>query len=440
MFFLVFFFLLCNGEKCNINNCKIPLCKCPDTQIPGDLAFNQVPMMIVLTFNGILLDEHLTYLKKILNPIYRNPNRCPIQATFFISDHLANLHTDYCQVQNLFNNNNEIAVGTSKYTCHYTDCNSLGMYFSKWNVDKADKDIFEQKRTISQKAKIHRSFLRGFRVPLMDNQGNSHYKALTKYAFNYDSSVIISPDDIQKINGLRYWPHTVHFEPNYTCDHCPTRRTFCGNNINCTFSSLWILPQHYLYLQEKNPCPSLIGIESYMDRLSTTNCFNLNQELTDKILTDILNYNFKRHYETNKAPYVLNIELSWFKLYGDMLTKALMTFIHDITNNESYKDVYFVQAEKVIEWIQYPTPLHIIANKWLWECDGIEFDYDRKCNFDSEFVEKNAESLKELKNSNKTNTKLDLRGEDLYRNGVLTVVCVVFTLGILFVFLYDRFH
>ena len=72
-------------------------------------------MMVGISFNGIMPSHHMKYIKKILNPVFKNPNGCPIQATFFVSDKQEREKTDYCVVQNLFNNNNEIGVGASKY-------------------------------------------------------------------------------------------------------------------------------------------------------------------------------------------------------------------------------------------------------------------------------------------------------------------------------------
>ena len=110
--------LVNNNTICNQTVCKLPLCKCADALVPGNLHLNDVPMMILLTFNGILQKEHVTYLKKILNPIYKNPNGCPVQATFYVSD-ITHVKTDYCSVQKLFNNNNEIGVGAEKYRLVY---------------------------------------------------------------------------------------------------------------------------------------------------------------------------------------------------------------------------------------------------------------------------------------------------------------------------------
>ncbi len=84
-------------------------------------------MMILLTFNGIIQREHVTYLKKILNPVYiKIQMGVQVQATFFVSDSTY-AKTDYCSVQKLFNNNNnnEIGVGAEKYRLAYLITKSL---------------------------------------------------------------------------------------------------------------------------------------------------------------------------------------------------------------------------------------------------------------------------------------------------------------------------
>jgi hypothetical protein len=159
-------------------------------------------------------------------------------------------------------------------------------------------------------------------------------------------------------------------------------------------------------------------------------------------LVGMLEESFAAHYKTNKAPLVINIETSWFYKYGDMVTEALVKFISDLTsentNKPSKNDVYFVSISKVLDWMTYPVPLDVIANKWLWDCDFINFDYDRECNYIDEIV-RNAEELEQIR-LNKTKHLLDLRGEDLFRNGIFTVVVVGFTLAVLFVVLYDKLY
>lgn len=432
-----------SSDECNAKNCVLPLCKCSNTERPNNYSMSDTPMMIALTFNGVIPKHYMKYIKKILNSVYKNPNNCPIQATFFVSDK-KNGTTDYCVVQTLFNNNNEIAVSSPEYKCPYTDCGSLGKHLARpWKEESSEKDIFEQKKRIGLKARINRSFLRGFRLPHLDQAGSIHFKALKKYAFKYDSSVIVNPKDIRRHRGFRLWPHTLDYPPSYDCLTCPDKKSFCNRNTDpsvCSMNSVWIIPMHYFNAEGKHPCPTLIQDDIAQNRLDTIDCFP-KSKLTQAILEQHLMDNFLRFYETSKAPFVINIEMSWFEKYGDMLTGALNKFINDLTNpNNKYaenKDIYFVSISKIIEWIEYPAPLRVIGNKWLWDCDGSNYDYDEECKIEQKLRE-NAEELEEIKKKNKT-AKLELQTETLFRNGVLTGVIVVFIFSIIFTVIYDKF-
>jgi hypothetical protein len=103
-----------HDKTCNPSNCRLPLCKCPNSERPLHIELDDTPMMVALSFNGIIAPEYGKYIKKILHPTFKNPNGCPVQGTFFVSN-TGNGTTDYCLVENLFNNNNEIAVSSPKY-------------------------------------------------------------------------------------------------------------------------------------------------------------------------------------------------------------------------------------------------------------------------------------------------------------------------------------
>lgn len=278
-------------------------------------------------------------------------------------------------------------------------------------------------------------------MPYLDQRGNTHFKTLKKFAFNYDSSVIIKPEDIKRQNGLRFWPHTLDFAPNYTCPTCPSRAFCSDNSVNCSLSSIWVVPLHYLNVEGKNPCPMLIKDDIADNRLETKNCVPKN-ELNETILFDQLIDNFKRHYRTNKAPFVINIELNWFEKYGDMLTNALIKFINELTDIKNAiavkNDIYFVNIARIIEWIEYPTPLNVIAGKWLWDCDGVNYDYDEECEAIRKLRE-SSEELEEIRKKNKT-IKLELQAETLFRNGILSGVIAVFIISIVFTILYDKYN
>jgi len=88
-------------------------------------------------------------------------------------------------------------------------------------------------------------------LPLLNGKGNGNYSAFKKYAFNYESSIIISQKDIGAYSqylqmkffklfkkksffkdGLKYWPHILDYQLPFKCDSCPEYKTLCLNK-NC---------------------------------------------------------------------------------------------------------------------------------------------------------------------------------------------------------------
>jgi hypothetical protein len=102
-------------EVCSSQNCLLPVCRCSSINSPRNTDLSETPMMIALSFNGIINQDVMQSINKILDPSNKNPSGCPIQGTFFVSDVNKETKTEYCLVQNLFDKNNEIAVGTTIY-------------------------------------------------------------------------------------------------------------------------------------------------------------------------------------------------------------------------------------------------------------------------------------------------------------------------------------
>ena len=136
-----------------------------------------------------------------------------------------------------------------KFRCPYTDCESLGKFKRIWSDESAQEKIFDQKKNLGKASKINHSFLRGFRLPFLDQAGNAHFRAVKKFNFNYDSSALIKPEDVKKNKNLRFWPHTLDFEPTYDCPTCPTRDPSCNGQSNCSMNSIWVVPMHYLNIE-----------------------------------------------------------------------------------------------------------------------------------------------------------------------------------------------
>lgn len=97
------------AEMCDPLLCKLPDCFCSinGTEIPGQLHVNQVPQMILLTFDdAINFDNWELITNKIFTSNRKNPNGCQIKGTFYVSHQ----HTNYEKVQKLWNDNHEIGI------------------------------------------------------------------------------------------------------------------------------------------------------------------------------------------------------------------------------------------------------------------------------------------------------------------------------------------
>lgn len=74
------------------------------TEIPGKIPPAMAPQMILLTFDDAINDDNWKLYNDLLR--YRNPNNCPIKATFFVTHQFNN----YQYTQKLWNDGNEIAI------------------------------------------------------------------------------------------------------------------------------------------------------------------------------------------------------------------------------------------------------------------------------------------------------------------------------------------
>lgn len=97
------------ASPCDPRTCELPNCFCSrdGTLIPGRLDPSQVPQMITLTFDDAINFENWDlYTQTLFTPERKNPNGCPIRATFYVSHQ----YTDYAKTQKLWNDGHEIAV------------------------------------------------------------------------------------------------------------------------------------------------------------------------------------------------------------------------------------------------------------------------------------------------------------------------------------------
>jgi hypothetical protein len=157
-----------NKNQCLLNiNCKLPNCNCDSDSIPINITnkfrIDELPQLVVITIDDHELDHKSYQVYKRLFENLRNPNGCPIKATFFVSD--TNNKTSYCLTRNLYENGHEIALSTVSYECPHSHCSSIPS-FEPWDFKIWTKQILTMRKKMENFAAIPRSNLIGFRAPM----------------------------------------------------------------------------------------------------------------------------------------------------------------------------------------------------------------------------------------------------------------------------------
>ncbi|XP_055346631.1 uncharacterized protein LOC129594093 isoform X2 [Paramacrobiotus metropolitanus] len=308
---------------CERQTCKLPDCWCGGTEIPGGLPVGETPQMIMLTFDDAVTNQNYHLYTSIFSENRRNPNTCPIRGTFYVSHEWS----EYFLVQNLYSDGHEIGSHSVTHTLP-------GKNFTK--NDWAD-EISGQREILHRFGNVKAEDVKGMRAPYLQTGGNSQFEMLWEKGFLYDSSMSVAE------NNPPMWPYTLDYALPHKCwiPPCPTK----------SYPGLWEVPLVHW--------EDLLGYRCAM----ADACHNPGD--ADEVYQLLMN-NFKRHYETNRAPFGMYYHSAWFihNYHMEGFKKFLDTVL-------SMPDVWVVSASQVIQWIQNPTPLSVINQFEPWSCNNL---------------------------------------------------------------------
>ncbi|XP_037973270.2 chitin deacetylase 1 [Plutella xylostella] len=316
------------AAPCRADGCQPPDCFCSPSGdvIPGNLAPNQTPQMITLTFDGPVNHENWElYTKHIFATENQNPNGCEIKATFFVP----HSYTNYRHVQKLWNDGHEIAINS------ITHRGPEEWWTKNATIEEWFDEMVGQANIINRFANVRMEDFRGMRVPYLSVGWNRQFLMMQEFGFVYDAS-IVAP-----VNETPYWPYTLDYKIPHKCT---------GNNQLCptrSYAGLWEMVINPLTTGE-HTCATLDYCPS---TLSADDTYNLLME------------NFKRHYLTNRAPFGIHLNSKWLKSQN-----YLAAFKRFLTDMLRLPDVYFVTYNQVIEWMKRPTTVHQIKKFQPWQC------------------------------------------------------------------------
>jgi len=309
-----------DATRCSESSCLLPDCRCGSADIPGNLTREQIPQLVILTFDDSINDLNQRLYQSIFHPIRRNPNGCPISATFYVSHEW----TDYGHVQNMYSDGHEIGSHSISH--------SFGEQFSK---KKWMKEIAGQREILAAYGGVHLEDIRGMRAPFLAIGGNPMFSMLHEANFTYDSSMPIYE------NKPPAFPYTLDYRIFHECmiPPCPTK----------SYPGLWELP--------------LVMWNDHRDgRCSMADACS-NPPDAEGVYMMILK-NFERHYQTNRAPFGLFYHPAWFTTPHHK--EGFELFLDTITAME---DVWLVTSWQAIQWMREPTPISSLSSFPPFQCD-----------------------------------------------------------------------
>ncbi|RWS12168.1 hypothetical protein B4U79_03702 [Dinothrombium tinctorium] len=311
---------LTTAKKCDSNVCLLPDCKCGSSAVPGNLSPNEIPQIVVLTFDDAINDLNWEIYEEIFAADRKNPNGCPILGTFYVSHEW----TDYGQVQTLYSRGHEMA---SHGITH-----SFGEKFSK---NQWLKEINGQREILNLYGGVALEDVRGMRAPFLQIGGNKMFEMLFEANFTYDSSMPVFD------NKPPFWPYTLDYSINHECmiSPCPTK----------SFPGVWEVA---MIMWE-----DLRGGRCSMGDA----CSNPSDE---KGVYEMLMKNFNRHYKSNRAPFGLFYHSAWFTTPHHK--RGFTRFIDEILG---LGDVYFTTNWQMLQWMRNPTQLSDIESFEPWRCN-----------------------------------------------------------------------
>ena len=183
------------------------------------------------------------------------------------------------------------------------------------------------------------------RSPYLQLGGESQFSMLQNRHFLYDSSMIGGA--IHEDSSPPLWPFTLGYPPGSSstvCDQsrCPAR----------AYPQLWEVPLLRQYIPGSGqPC-------------SMTDSCPLGRGASKDDVVRFLRHNFYRHYDRNRAPFMISLHATWFVNVPESF-QGLQEFLREISLKP---DVWQVTVSQMLDWVRHPLPLSRVGDIPSWQC------------------------------------------------------------------------
>ncbi|KAJ3048636.1 hypothetical protein HK097_010365 [Rhizophlyctis rosea] len=311
--------------SCDPSKCKLPNCYCPSIIPPGGLAVSNTPQFVLLTFDDAVNTITMPLEQSVTKS--KNPNGCSMPATFYVSTDYTNYHF----LQTLKAAGHEIAIHTMTHP---------------GNANRSEIDGC--RKAINAYSGVSLSTIRGFRAPYLQFNMDT-FQALVDLGIQYDCSISADP-------RTGPWPFTYDNGFPYLCDtgDCDYSRKFPG---------LWEIPMYAL-----------------VDPSTGTEYTTMDPAGDPAFLMNLLQYNFKLHYEGYRTPMGLWLHAAWFlqdeKNDRVALLNDFIKWTREYTNNK----VWYITSSQLLDWMKNPTGLDRILTDATFSCPQSGPPTPEKCN------------------------------------------------------------
>lgn len=302
--------------SCDANTCKLPNCRCADTNPPGNLDINDVPMFITLTADDAIQSYTLDAVKNLIGS-RKNPNGCPAKMTYFTS--LS--YTNYSMVTDWYVAGNEIADHTMTH---------VGV--------PPQNEVSGNLVALNALAGIPYKEIQGFRAPFL-NYSRDTLEMLAKMNFTYDSSAS-SGVPVTDANTDAFWPYTLD---NGMANDCEAVANICAGEPK--LPGFWEIPMYSTF------------------DASSANGAHLMDPWLDGSANDVYNWmtsTFLAHYNGKKQPFGLyshpiHIASGYPGLTNPTETVNMLNrFLDFATTNSSMPNVWLVTNQQLLAWMKNP--------------------------------------------------------------------------------------
>ncbi|KAF9125688.1 hypothetical protein BGW39_007214 [Mortierella sp. 14UC] len=295
------------APACDTTKCVFPACVCPSVNPPKGMDPKTVPQFFTLTYDDAIQSQTVPTAASLMTP-HRNPNGCPIKATWFAQT----LYSDFSLIQQWYAAGNEVADHTM---------NHIGT--------PPIEEVSGNRKTINAFSGIPFAKMTGFRAPFL-NYSKATFDIIAQEKLQYDSSTVGTTTDA-------YWPYTLDYGVANDCWN-----GICSQGV--AQPGFWEIPMHAIV----DPKGNAYSMDVQLSGTPT----DVAQWLKD---------NFNRHYTGTRQPFGIYLHPvhvgTAASLYNEFFAWAA-----------AQKDVWFVTNQQLLQWMQNPVPASELANQPYMKC------------------------------------------------------------------------